>query len=129
MPEKDQPSELQQTASAPPIAEKHASQDVEWPRLLARVVEGIVTAELHEFEDNVRAFLDSVVANAYANFVWMCALTIGAGFILTGVVLFLGLFLPWWEAFTLVGLLVVAVGAFASSGRRRRPERRRSRRR
>lgn len=128
MPEKDQPSEPPQTVTTQPIVDKHASQELEWPRLLARVLEGIVTAELHEFEDNVLAFLDSVVANAYANFVWICAITIGAGFILTGLVLFLGLFMLWWEAFALVGLIVIAVGAIASRGRRR-PQRRRSRRR
>jgi len=127
MPDKDQPNEPPQSATPPPIVERPANQEVEWPRLLARVLEGIVTAELHEFEDNVLAFLDSVVANAYANFVWICAITIGAGFILTAVVLLLGLFLPWWEAFALVGLVVIAVGALASSGRRR-PERRRRRR-
>jgi hypothetical protein len=128
MPDKDQPNEPPQTAAPPPIVHKPTSQEVEWPRLLARVLEGIVTAELHEFEDNVLAFLDSVVANAYASFVWVCALTIGAGFILTGVVMFLGLFLPWWEAFAIVGLVVIAAGALASSGRRS-PERRHSRRR
>jgi hypothetical protein len=127
MPEKDQPIEPPQAAAAPPIAERAPSQEPEWPRLLARVVEGIVTAELHEFEDNVLAFLDSVVANAYSNFVWMCALIIGAGFIVTGLVLFLGIFLQWWAAFGAVGLAVIVVGAIASS-RGRRPQRRRSRR-
>ena len=128
MPEKGQPDEPPQPAAAPShVAEKAPSQEVEWPKLLARVVEGIVTAELHEFEDNVLAFLDSVVANAYSSFVWMCALTIGAGFILTALVLFLGIFIQWWAAFGVVGLAVIAVGAIASSGRRRR-RRRRSRR-
>lgn len=128
MPEKDQPAEPTQPAAAPPhVAERPPGQEVEWPRLLARVVEGIVTAELHEFEDNVLAFLDSVVANAYASFVWVCALIVGAGFILTGLVLFLGIFLQWWAAFGAVGLAVIVVGAIASSGRRR-PPRRRSRR-
>jgi hypothetical protein len=128
MSEKDQPSELQQSASAPPIAEKRATQEIEWPRLLARLVEGIVTSELHEFEDNVLAFLDSVVSNIRANIIWTFALTIGAGFVLTGAILFLGRFVPWWEAFGIVGLVVIAVGAVASSGGRR-PERHRSRRR
>lgn len=127
MPEKDQPNEPPQPAAAPPIAEKAPSQEPEWPRLLARVVEGIVTAELHEFEDNVLAFLDSVVANAYSNFVWICALIIGAGFVLTGLVMFLGTLLQWWAAFGAVGLAVIIVGAIASSSGRRTP-RRRSRR-
>lgn len=103
-----------------------ASSDPDWPRLLARVVEGIVTAELQEFEDNVMAFLDSAVADAYATFVWICARVIGAAFLLTGLVLFLGIFLQWWAAFGLVGIVVIAVGALASI--RRRPARRRSRR-
>jgi hypothetical protein len=128
MAEKDQPNEPPQpAAAAPPIAEKATSHEVEWPKLLARVVEGIVTAELHEFEDNVLAFLDSVVANAYASLVWMSALVIGAGFILTGLVLLLGSYIQWWAAFGVVGLAVIAVGAIASSGRGR-PRKRRSRR-
>lgn len=128
MAEKHQPNEPPPPATPPPVIEKATGQEIEWPRLLARVLEGIVTAELHEFEDNVLAFLDSVVANAYANFVWVCALTIAAGFILTGAVLFIGRFVPWWEAFTLTGLVVIAVGALAA-GSWRRPQRRRSRRR
>jgi hypothetical protein len=110
----------------PPPASKAASPDPDWPRLLARVVEGIVTAELQEFEDNVMAFLDSAVADAYATFVWICARVIGAAFLLTGLVLFLGIFLQWWAVFGLVGIVVIAVGALASI--RRRPPRRRSRR-
>jgi hypothetical protein len=116
-----------QTAEPSPIAGQAAIPDTEeWPRLLARVVEGIVTAELHEFEDTVLAFLDSAAADAYAAIVWLGARIIGAAFLLTGVVLFLGTFLQWWEAFGLVGVIVIAVGALGSVSRRAR--RRRSRR-
>jgi hypothetical protein len=125
MPEKDQPDEEPQAAATAPVVGKTVSQEAEWPRLLARVVEGIVTAELHEFEDNVLAFLDSIVSDAYATFIWMCALVIGAGFIVTGLVLFLGVFLQWWAAFGLVGLLVIAMGALTRVGRRPRRRRRR----
>jgi hypothetical protein len=125
MPEKDQPDEQPQAAAAAPVVGKTVSQEAEWPRLLARVVEGIVTAELHEFEDNVLAFLDSIVSDVYATFIWMCALVIGAGFIVTGLVLFLGVFLQWWAAFGLVGLLVITMGALTRVGRRPRRRRRR----
>lgn len=114
------------SAASPPPANKAASSDVEWPKLLARVVEGIVTAELHEFEDNVMAFLDSAAANAYATLIWMGARAIGAAFLLTALILLLGNFLPWWQAFGSVGVVVIAVGALASL--RRSPQRRRSRR-
>ena len=126
MASKDRSKEPPPTDKPRPVASKAPSADAEWPRLLARVVEGIVTAELREFEDNVMAFLDSAVADAYATFIWICARVIGAAFILTGLVLFLGVFLQWWAAFGLVGVLVLAVGALASL--RRRPRRRRSRR-
>ena len=126
MASKDRSKEPPPAAEPSPIPGKATSSDVEWPKLLARVVEGIVTAELHEFEDNVMAFLDSAAANAYATLVWMCARVIGAAFILTGLVLFLGIFLQWWAAFGSVGVLVIAVGALASL--RRNPQRRRSRR-
>ena len=43
----------------------------EWPQLLARIIEGIVSAELHQFEENVMAFLNSAVSGAYAGFVWL----------------------------------------------------------
>src|SRR6266478_5498694 len=109
----------------PPVAGKAPSSDTEWPKLLARVVEGIVTAELHEFEGNVMAFLDSAASNAYATLVWIFARVIGAAFLLTGLVLFLGIFLQWWAAFGVVGVLVIAIGALAShrgsSGRRSSP--------
>ena len=102
------------------------SSDADWPKLLARVVEGIVTAELHEFEDNVMAFLDSAVEGAYAAIVWVCARVIGAAFLLTGLVLFLGILLQWWAAFASVGVIVIAIGALAST--KRSSSRRRSRR-
>src|SRR5271157_4858244 len=90
MPSKDRSKEPKQTDEPSQVQSKAASSDVEWPKLLARVVEGIVTAELHEFEDNVMAFLDSAVADAYATFVWICARMFGVAFFLTGLVLFLG---------------------------------------
>jgi hypothetical protein len=126
MASKDPSDEPPQAAEPTPTASKPAGSDADWPRLLARVVEGIVTAELHEFEDNVMAFLDSAVADAYATFIWICARVIGAAFLLTGLVLFLGIFLQWWAVFGLVGVVVIAVGALA---RLRRPRRERRPRR
>ena len=126
MPSKDRSKEPKHADEGSPVQSKAASSDVEWPKLLARVVEGIVTAELHEFEDNVMAFLDSAAANAYASVVWIFARVIGAAFLLTGLVLFLGIFFQWWAAFGLVGIVVIAVGALASL--RRAPQRRRMRR-
>ncbi|HKN13673.1 MAG TPA: hypothetical protein VJX68_10820 [Candidatus Binatus sp.] len=123
MPSKDHSNEPPQAAEAAPTSSKPAGSDADWPRLLARVVEGIVTAELHEFEDNVMAFLDSAVADAYATFVWICARVIGAAFLLTGLVLFLGIFLQWWAVFGLVGVVVIAAGALARLRRRRRERR------
>jgi hypothetical protein len=126
MPSKDRSKGPRQTDEPSSVQSKAASPDVEWPKLLARVVEGIVTAELHEFEDNVMAFLDSAVANAYGAFIWLCARFLGAAFLLTGLVLFLGIFLQWWAAFGVVGVTVIALGAIArlaSRSRRRRPRR------
>jgi len=80
---------------------------VEWPRLLARIVEGIVSAELHQFEENVMAFLNSAAADAYASFVWLFARVIGACLLLTAIILFLGVFLEWWVVFALVGVVVL----------------------
>ena len=126
MPKKDRSKEPPPTAEPPTEVSKAPHSDAEWPKLLARVVEGIVTAELHEFEDNVMDFLDAAAANAYATLVWISARVIGAAFLLTGLVLFLGIFLQWWAAFGLVGVIVIAVGAISSL--RRNPQRRRSRR-
>jgi hypothetical protein len=126
MPSKDRSNEPPPNPDPSPAEHKPAGSDADWPRLLARVMEGIVTAELHEFEDNLMAFLDSAVADAYATFFWICARVIGAAFLLTGLVLFLGIFLQWWAAFGLVGVIVIALGALArlSRGpRRRRPRR------
>ena len=58
MPSKDRSKEPPKTGEPSRTDDKAAAADTEWPRLLARVVEGVVTAELHEFEDNVLAFLD-----------------------------------------------------------------------
>ena len=126
MPSKDHSKVPPEAAEPTPAHVKAAGPDTDWPRLLARVVEGIVTAELHEFEDNVMEFLDSAVADTYATFVWICARVIGAAFLLTGLVLFLGIFLEWWAAFGLVGVVVIAAGALAKvMSRSRRPRQRR----
>ncbi len=126
MASKDRSNDPPQSTETQAAEHKPPGSDADWPRLLARVVEGIVTAELHEFEDNVLAFLDSAVEDAYATFVWICARVIGAAFLLTGLVLFLGIFLQWWAVFGLIGVIVIAIGALASL--RRRPRKRRPRR-
>jgi hypothetical protein len=123
MSSKDRSKEPPPVAEPPPIARKAMSSDADWPKLLARVVEGIVTAELHEFEDNVMEFLDSAVADAYAALIRVSAWVIGVAFLLTGVTLFAGMWLRWWAAFASVGVLVIALGSIA--GARRRPRKRR----
>lgn len=109
--EKDRCEVPPQTREPSPIAGEPVSSGAEWPRLLARIVEGIVSAELHQFEENVMAFLNSAVADAYASFTWICARVIGAAFLLTALILFLGIWLQWWTAFALVGLAVIAAGS------------------
>jgi|SRR5208283_4171403 len=123
MPSKDRSKEPPKSGEPSPTADKAAAADIEWPRLLARVVEGVVTRELQEFEDNVKEFLDTAVADARAAFIRVCAWVIGAAFLLTGLTLFAGTWLRWWAAFASVGVLVIAVGSIA--GARRRPRRRR----
>jgi hypothetical protein len=124
MTEKKQSQEPPQpAAAAAPIAGQKTSSDTDWPRLLARVVEGIVTAELHEFEDNVMAFLEAALADASATFIRLCAWVIGGGFLLTGLTLFAGIWLEWWAAFASVGAVVIALGSLAAAmhhSRRRR---------
>jgi hypothetical protein len=87
---------------------------VEWPRLLARIVEGIVSAELHQFEENVMAFLNSAISDAYAGFVRLFASVIGACLLLTAIILFLGVFLQWWAVFALVGVVVLVCSRLSS---------------
>jgi len=123
MPSKDRSKEPPDTVDPSPTPSKGKRSDADWPQLLARMVEGIVTAELHEFEDNVMAFLDSAVADAYAAFIWICARLIGAALLLTALVLFLGIFLQWWAAFGLLGVVVIAMGSLARLMRRTRKPR------
>jgi hypothetical protein len=126
MASKDRSKEPPHTGAPATTRSKQANADADWPKLLARLVEGVVTAELHEFEDNVLAFLDSAVAETYASLVWICARLLGAAFLLTGLVLFLGIFFQWWAVFGLLGVLVIAAGAlarFMSRSRRRRSRR------
>lgn len=107
----DLPNIPPQSVGPPPIAGTLADSGAEWPRLLARIVEGIVRAELHQFEENVMAFLNSAVEDAYATFIWICARVVGVAMLLTAVVLFVGIFLQWWMAFALVGGAIVVVGS------------------
>jgi hypothetical protein len=109
--EKDRPDVPPQSVKPSPIVSQPADSGAEWPRLLARIVEGIVRAELHQFEENVRAFLNSAVEDAYASFIWICARVIGVALLLTALILFLGIWLQWWTAFALVGVAVLAMGS------------------
>ena len=106
---KDRSDILAETAEAAPMTAEKAS--AEWPRLLARIVEGIVSAELHQFEENVMAFLNSAATDAYAGFIWLLARVIGACLLLTALILFLGVFLEWRAVFGLVGAVVIVVGS------------------
>jgi hypothetical protein len=106
---KDRATISPDSAESASIAGERAG--VEWPRLLARIVEGIVSAELHQFEENVMAFLNSAAADAYASFVWLFARVIGACLLLTGLILFVGVFLEWWAVFALVGAIVIALSS------------------
>ncbi len=91
----------------------------EWPRLLARIVEGIVSAELHQFEENVMAFLNSAAADAYAGFVWLFARVVGACLLMTGLILFVGIFFEWWATFALIGAIVIALSFLVNPKRKR----------
>jgi len=126
MASKNRSSKPPETAEPASAEAKAAVTDAEWPRLLARLIEGVISTELHEFEDNVMAFLDSAVEDGYRAFIRVCARVVGALFLLTGLMLFLGIFLKWWQAFALVGVVIIALGSLAGLGRRSR--KRRSRR-
>lgn len=117
--EKDRPEMSSQTAEPSQIASGPASAGADWPRLLARIVEGIVRAELHQFEENVMAFLNSAIADAYASFIWIVAQVVGAGLLLTALIMFLGIWLQWWTDFALVGVAIIAVGSRVGAKRHR----------
>lgn len=91
----------------------------EWPRLLARIVEGIVSAELHQFEENVMAFLNSAASDAYSELVWLFARVVGACLFLTGLILFVGIFLQRWAVFALVGAIVIALSSLVGPKHKR----------
>jgi hypothetical protein len=89
---------------ATPIGEKPSA---EWPRLLACIVEGIVSAELQQFEENVMAFLNSAASDAYSGFVWLFVRVVGACLFLTGLILFVGIFLELWARGLDIDLIVM----------------------
>jgi len=101
---------------ATPIGEKPSA---EWLRLVARIVERIVSAELHQFEENVMAFLNSAASDAYSGFVWLFVRVVGACLCFTGLILFVGIFLEWWEVFALVGAIVIALSSLVGPKHKR----------
>jgi len=109
-----------QPAEGSPTAADLAGSAAEWPRLLARIVEGLLRSELHQFEDNVMAFLNSAVADAKASLISLAARLIGAAFLLTAAILLLGIWLQWWVAFALTGLTIIVVGSRAGGRNYRR---------
>jgi hypothetical protein len=65
------------------------------------------------------AFLNSAAADAYVGFLWLFARVVGACLLLTGLILFVGIFFEWWATFALIGAIVIALSFLVNPKRKR----------
>jgi VIT1/CCC1 family predicted Fe2+/Mn2+ transporter len=63
---------------------------------------------------------NSAVADAKASLISLAARLIGAAFLLTAVILLLGIWLQWWVVFALTGLAIIVLGSRAGGRNYRR---------
>jgi len=85
----------------------------DWPTLVGRAVDDvtrILQSEAHMLETSMSAALASRLANAIATLTIIAVMLCGGVCVLCAAILLLHQWLPLWQAFGLVGAIILAVG-------------------
>jgi hypothetical protein len=89
------------------------SASSDWPTLIERAVDDvsrILRSEAHMLETSLGAALQLQIANTIGRLMIVAAMLSGAICILFASILLLHQWLPWWQAFGLVGLTMLVAG-------------------
>jgi len=88
----------------------------DWPTLIERVVEDvsrILRSEAHIFQTNIGAALEFQISKTIARLTNILMILIGALFMLCALLFLLHQWLPWWQAFGVIGLTMLLAGFVA----------------
>lgn len=109
------------------MAEKHLPIDgtaatyADWPTLIERAVDDvsrILRAEAHMVQTNIGATLEAQISSTLAHLTMLALMISGAICILCASILLLHQWLPWWQAFGIVGLATLVVGIVGNAAMR-----------
>jgi putative superfamily III holin-X len=95
----------------------------DWPTLVERAVDDvsrILRSEVHMLQTSMGATLDAQISNSVAHLTIIAVMISGAMCTLFATILLAHKWLPWWQAFGVVGLFTLVVG-IAINGARRPP--------
>jgi len=85
----------------------------DWPSLIERAVDDvtrILRSEAQMFQTSMGAALELQISNTVARLTIVAVMICGALCILCAAILLLHQWLPWWQAFGIVGLATLVVG-------------------
>lgn len=110
------------------MTEKHSLQIdgtpttyADWPTLIERAVDDvsrILRSEVHMLQTSIGATLEAQISNAVAQLTILAVLVSGAICLLCASILLLHQWLPWWQAFGIVGLVTLVVGIASNAAMR-----------
>ena len=89
-----------------------------WPTLMERAVDDvsrILRSEVHMLQTSIGATLEAQVSNTLAQLAIVAIMMSGALCVLGASILLLHQWLPWWQAFGIAGLLLLAVGIISNA--------------
>jgi len=90
----------------------------DWPTLMERALDDvsrILRSEVHMLQTSIGATLEAQFSNALAQLVIVAVMMSGAICVLSAAILLLHQWLPWWQAFGIVGLPLLVVGLVSNA--------------
>jgi len=96
-----------------------ASALSDWPTLIERAVDDvsrIVRSEANMFQTSMGAALEMHISKTAAYLINAVVILIGALCMLCAVIFLIHRWLPWWQAFGIMGLVTLLVGASIATG-------------
>jgi CHASE2 domain-containing sensor protein len=102
-----------------------ASALSDWPTLIERAVDDvsrIVRSEAHMFQTSMGAALEVHISKTAAHLTNAVVILIGALCMLCALIFLIHQWLPWWQAFGIVGLVTLLVGIVSNAAMRRPTE-------
>jgi|ERR1700720_2239927 hypothetical protein len=92
-----------------------SAENSNWPQLLSKTVDDlsrIARTEMELLEVTLKRLIEAQTDKIVGMLFLLVALSYGSLFLLGGIVLFVHLWLAWWLAFLITGVVIVSAGIF-----------------